>query len=204
MHDYLQIKCQLCKKSSWYHIIDNKDTIQCEGCKTILLEYSSCKGFVYILSNPAYNSLLKIGQTYRSIEERIVELNSGTGIPSPFQLEAYFLSENPSQDESILHKELTTNRINQRREFFEIDILKAIAFASKLFNQYPILVSDKAKELYNNSIDIQDKIKKRTASIQEKNRKLSEQKEYYLKIGNFEEINKIDTVLNRINQNKET
>jgi hypothetical protein len=103
-----------------------------------------------------------------------------------------------------LHKELTTNRINQRREFFEIDILKAIAFASKLFNQYPILVSDKAKELYNNSIDIQDKIKKRTASIQEKNRKLSEQKEYYLKIGNFEEINKIDTVLNRINQNKET
>ena len=82
-------------------------------------------GYLYILSNPAFPALLKVGQTSDSPEQRIRQLNS-TGVPFPFLLEACFRVENPKQAESVAHKALEKYRSAQNREFFEIDSLSAL------------------------------------------------------------------------------
>jgi hypothetical protein len=47
------------------------------------MEYSIVTGFVYVLANPAFPGLLKIGFTNRSVDDRMKELNSSTSVPAP-------------------------------------------------------------------------------------------------------------------------
>lgn len=61
---------------------------------------SKVKGFIYILSNPEMQGLVKIGQTRRKVEKRVKELSSGTGVPAPYEIEAIFDSKNPIKDET--------------------------------------------------------------------------------------------------------
>jgi len=43
-------------------------------------------GFIYILINNSMDGLVKIGKTKRDPTERINELSSATGVPTPFIL----------------------------------------------------------------------------------------------------------------------
>jgi len=84
------------------------------------------KGLVYVLSNPAMPGLVKIGQTTNEITSRMNELNT-TGVPLPFECLFACEVDDCKVVENALHKAFYPNRVNPRREFFEIDPDQAIA-----------------------------------------------------------------------------
>ena len=87
----------------------------------------SSEGIVYILTNPAMPGLVKIGKTSRdSMEKRLVELYS-TGVPVPFECEYAARVKDASYAEQAFHAAFEPNRINPKREFFELDPEQAIA-----------------------------------------------------------------------------
>ena len=85
------------------------------------------QGIIYILNNPAFPSLIKIGMTTREdIKSRMAELYS-TGVPLPYECVYAAKVENIDAVEKALHIAFGPNRINPKREFFEIDSMQAIA-----------------------------------------------------------------------------
>lgn len=82
---------------------------------------------VYVLSNPAMPGLVKIGYTTQEDANiRIGQLYT-TGVPVPFQLEYACRVENAEEVEKALHQAFSPQRINPKREFFQIDPQQAIA-----------------------------------------------------------------------------
>ncbi len=90
-------------------------------------------GHVYILTNAAFRArCVKIGKTTRDPETRANELSNHTGIPVAFNV-AYSIETSDCHTlEKIVHAHLAKKRINQRREFFEIEVNEAIAVLEKL------------------------------------------------------------------------
>lgn len=121
-------------------------SIRCEYCNNENCSIDFFEGFVYILSNPAFPNLVKIGFSKRDVEGRVKELNSSTSLPLPFQIEAIFLSENPEFDENDIHNEFQEFRVNQQREFFKLSIEEATDRVTKFLDQNPYFIS---KYLYN-------------------------------------------------------
>lgn len=92
-------------------------------------EQNTRAGFVYIISNIGAfgENVFKIGMT-RRLEpmDRIAELSSAS-VPFPFDVHALIFSEDAPGLESILHQHFDKNRVNkvnQRKEFFKIDLEK--------------------------------------------------------------------------------
>jgi len=83
------------------------------------------QGIVYILTNPAMPGLVKIGQTTNEITNRMNELNT-TGVPFPFDCVFACEVEDCKVVENALHKAFYPNRVNPKREFFDIDPEQAI------------------------------------------------------------------------------
>ena len=83
------------------------------------------KGFIYIMSNPAYPGNLKIGQTSKDPEERRKDLGS-TGVLEDFVLEYYAFVEDYELLEIKVHKELNDVRYKENKEFFKISVPEAI------------------------------------------------------------------------------
>ena len=82
---------------------------------------------VYVLSNPAMPGLVKIGRTSQDDHlDRVSQLYT-TGVPVPFEVEYACRVPNPVDVESALHRAFAPQRINPRREFFEIEPDQAIA-----------------------------------------------------------------------------
>lgn len=79
------------------------------------------QGYVYILTNPSMPGLVKIGQTSRTVDERIAELNRATGVPTDFEVFAAIEVENPVIVETELHTLFANVRENDDREFFRVD-----------------------------------------------------------------------------------
>ena len=81
---------------------------------------SSKKGTVYVLTNPSFTGMVKIGYTTRTAEKRAKEL-SGTSTPTPFQV--FYespLIDSPRELERSVHKKFANDRITNGREFFAI------------------------------------------------------------------------------------
>jgi len=112
------------------------------------------KGYIYILTNPAYpNDMLKIGMTRRTPEVRAREIYKGaTGVPAPFKVAFKKHVENCELAEKILHKRLLQFRSNNSREFFELELKEAKIVLNE--------VAYEIDELYS-----QEKIRKASASI---------------------------------------
>ncbi len=81
-------------------------------------------GYVYILSNASMPGLVKIGRTSRSTARRKNELYQ-TGVPTPFTIEMEVLSPDCAALEADIHKELSQYRVNDQREFFELNLRDA-------------------------------------------------------------------------------
>jgi hypothetical protein len=96
-------------------------------------------GYVYILSNPRMPGLLKVGSTTRHVQERVEELNSATGVPAPFTVEAYFPAWDPKKAESEIHAQFEAKRI-KGREFFEADLSEVLHAASRVTKSGPTYV----------------------------------------------------------------
>jgi formylglycine-generating enzyme required for sulfatase activity len=114
----ISVKCD-CLRDCLIDLKGNTPEIFCPACGKKLV------GHVYVLSNPAMTGLLKIGSTERTVQERVVELNS-TGVPVPFEVEAVFNSQNPFEDEQKVHQTLRASRLNSNREFFSVELKDAV------------------------------------------------------------------------------
>ena len=87
---------------------------------------------IYILTNESMPNLIKIGLTKRDdLNIRIKELYT-TGVPLPFNIYYACLVNDSKRTEDILHKLFKENRINKKREFFQIDPEKVITALSLL------------------------------------------------------------------------
>jgi hypothetical protein len=77
-------------------------------------------GFVYILSTRTSPHLLKIGYTERTVEQRLKEINSATGVAEPYGARAVWTVQNAPEMEKAVHKALAGYRVRPDREFFEL------------------------------------------------------------------------------------
>ena len=76
---------------------------------------------VYALTNPSMPGLVKIGHTSKDdVQKRMHELFT-TGVPLPFSCIKAVTVDNPKTIEKALHAAFDGHRINESREFFEIE-----------------------------------------------------------------------------------
>ncbi len=82
---------------------------------------------VYLLTNPAMPGLVKIGKTSKpDVKKRMGQLYS-TGVPLPFDCALAMEVEDAVAVEKAFHAAFVPNRINSKREFFEINVAQAEA-----------------------------------------------------------------------------
>jgi hypothetical protein len=81
---------------------------------------------IYVLVNEVMPGLVKIGRTTDSVESRVAQLSSHSGVPLPF--ECYFAAEvkDAARIEKTLHQLFSEQRVNPKREFFRIDPEKIV------------------------------------------------------------------------------
>jgi hypothetical protein len=80
-------------------------------------------GYIYALRNDSFGeNIYKIGMTQKNPNDRVKELSSQTGIPTPFELVAAIKVLNPREAEMFLHQRLEKYRVNGKKEFFKVDL----------------------------------------------------------------------------------
>lgn len=94
------------------------------------------KGYIYIIQNPLFTDLVKIGMTEKSVSERLSQLNN-TSLPEKFKLIKKFKVDNPYKVEQTVHKILNEYRHTGDREFFKVPVAKAISTIEKVSNTTP-------------------------------------------------------------------
>lgn len=103
------------------------------------------EGIVYVLKNPAFPNLVKIGITQREeVKIRMSELYS-TGVPLPFECVIAVKIKNVKQVEASLHKAFDPHRVNPAREFFDMDEEQVIVILKLL--EYEDVTPEISKEL---------------------------------------------------------
>jgi hypothetical protein len=81
--------------------------------------------WVYVLSNPTTPGLLKIGYITQTPDERAKQISNATGVALPYKVEWAFKCFDGEQLEGEVHRKLIEYRINNQREFFQIDLENA-------------------------------------------------------------------------------
>lgn len=157
--------CHVCQKE--YRIIkDEKEyiRIECSDCSKVIFYSNPVNGYIYVLSNPCMPELVKIGYTSRNVNEIINELNSSTGVPENFVIEATFSSECPDKDEQIIHVQLTSKRINKNREFFQSSPTEAVNLVEEILGKPPEFLGSQGvvrkENIIKNAKEIQIKEKR--------------------------------------------
>jgi hypothetical protein len=92
-------------------------------------------GKIYILSTRESKDILKIGYTNRTVEERVKEINSATGVLIPYGVRALWVIKSAKEIEGDLHKLFAAFRIRQDREFFQMDFKDAFRFISNYIRE---------------------------------------------------------------------
>ncbi len=82
-------------------------------------------GFVYVLTNPSMQGIVKIGLTSRLPEDRAKDLYT-TGVPEAFEVAYRTTTSYPQAVERRVHQLLDDYRTDQKREFFRVSVNKAI------------------------------------------------------------------------------
>ena len=139
----LVIRCINCHELNKIILGEAQGKFLCSSCKTCLIEQHKILkgGYIYLLSNPAMPRLVKIGYCRKSVEERVKELNSATGVPKPFLIEAYFISESPEEDEKKVHREISKYRL-ENREFFDLSVAKAVETVGRILGSRPVYLNE--------------------------------------------------------------
>lgn len=75
---------------------------------------------VYVLTNEAMPSFIKVGTTKRPVLERMKDLYS-SGVPVPFECHYAAVVEDEKNVERRIHRAFEKFRVNKNREFFELD-----------------------------------------------------------------------------------
>lgn len=82
-------------------------------------------GWIYILSTRDAPTILKIGMTTRTVDERVKEINASTGVLYPYSARAAFRVDDPGKTERAIHLRLAECRIRPDREFFDLEFKDA-------------------------------------------------------------------------------
>lgn len=82
---------------------------------------------IYVLTNEAMPGYVKIGKTNNNLEQRVRELSGSTSVPLPFTVFFACTVNNAHFVERQLHDAFDNNRVNPRREFFNIDPERIVA-----------------------------------------------------------------------------
>lgn len=93
--------------------------------------------YIYIDSNPSMPGLIKVGRTDRDPHERTRELYT-TSVPTRFVVEAAFAVKDSKVAEDAAHTVLKDFRVDNNREFFEIDVTGAIKMILPIIDEYEI------------------------------------------------------------------
>ena len=83
-------------------------------------------GWLYVLSTRESPSLLKVGMTTRSVEERVKEINAATGVAIPFGVHRCWRVADPRAAEKLAHQTLDEFRVRDDREFFHLHFRDAV------------------------------------------------------------------------------
>lgn len=89
-------------------------------------------GWLYYLSTREQRDIAKIGMTTRTVEERVREINSATGVLNPYGVRACWRVSDPRSAERLVHAALRPHRIRADREFFRIDYRHARELVDRL------------------------------------------------------------------------
>ena len=104
--------------------------------RNMFVERGDGDQWVYILSNPTTPSLLKIGYTKNDPDTRAKQISTATGVALPYKVEWAFKCFNGEQLEGEIHSYLKEYRVNNNREFFEIELTEAKKAVMKLGENY--------------------------------------------------------------------
>ncbi len=152
----IKAKCANCSEESSGDFLEvSNGKLRCDNCGSVAVEFSNFPGYVYILGNPSYPGLLKIGLTHRAPEDRVGELGAATGVPTPFVLHAYCPSRSPTADESAIHSSFPDERCSEGREFFKIELLAAIDAVVMQTGEQPVFLDSQAKDLLRQRAEAQ-------------------------------------------------
>lgn len=102
------------------------------------------RGHVYVLLNPAFKKLLKIGMTVRTPEERAIELSQSTGVPNNFVVAYSVEVSDCITGEKLIHSRLSDCRYS--KEFFEVDLKKVIDLLINLEKELPVVDEEVIEE----------------------------------------------------------
>jgi len=95
------------------------------------------KEIIYVMSNPTFPGLLKIGYTGKEIEIRCKDLSRASGVPTPFKVEfIYKLHARGEELEHEIHSYLKEYRTSNQREFFEMGLKQAIEAVKNVGKNY--------------------------------------------------------------------
>ena len=92
------------------------------------------KGYIYCLTNPTTEGLIKIGFTTKHPITRAKEISAATGVVYPYTVAYSRLVDNPALLEEQVHAHLRRYQVNTSREFFAINLTEAIQTIEKYAN----------------------------------------------------------------------
>jgi hypothetical protein len=100
----------------------------CLGCfiGRLRIREEEDAGWIYLLSTRQSKTFLKIGMTTRSVEQRVHEINSATGVVIRFGVRRCWRVRNPAWAEKQVHRALSEFRIRDDREFFEAEFTQIV------------------------------------------------------------------------------
>ena len=93
---------------------------------------ASMIGYVYVMLNPAFPNLVKIGRTINHPKTRAEELYR-TGTPEKYVVAHHVLTGDCIDLERRLHLYFESKRFNKDREFFKITVEDVIGCPALLF-----------------------------------------------------------------------
>jgi len=97
---------------------------------------------LYVLSNPSFPNLYKVGWTEGDSEIRAEQLFT-TGVPTPFHVESKWKLNNAKSFEKHIHNLLDEFRNNGMREFFVIDKSNLIEIINSEFEKWKNIDTEK-------------------------------------------------------------
>ena len=92
--------------------------------------------WVYVLRNSSMPGLYKVGYTKLTPDERAKQLSNATGVPVPYEVAWAYRCYNGELLEGEVHHALKKYRVNNAREFFQIDLESVKETVNKIGNQF--------------------------------------------------------------------
>ena len=100
------------------------------------LSIAGQSGWLYVLSTREQPDMLKIGMTQRSVEERVREINSATGVPIPFSARSVYRVKDARDAERRIFERLDPFRVRSDREFFQMPYEDAAKSISECLREF--------------------------------------------------------------------